>query len=395
MNTSLISLAGTAVASALIFSACSMPPDSQYGPDPAMEGTGASLTGSALGIVSTGATSDTGSKAQGTYVLQTVATGLVVPWDMAFAGSGRILVTERGGRLRQVVDGRLVTEPVYTFSGVSRTGEEGLMGIALDPDYANNNYLYLCLARVSGSGMTVDVVRARDRGDGLDDIRTILPGLAAAQYHAGCTVRFAADGTLYATAGDGLTPDAAQSIGSLAGKILRIRSDGSIPSDNPFPDSPVWSYGHRNIQGIAWQPGTGELYVTEHGPSGFDGARGGDEINRIAKGQNYGWPVVSHAESATGMVSPLRTYTPAVAPASAVFYSGSIFPELRGDLLFGGLVGEGVYRVSFSPDDPSIIQSSEKLALPDIGRVRLVTVAPDGSIYITTSNRDHRGTARE
>ena len=183
-------------------------------------------------------------------------------------------------------------------------------------------------------------------------------------------------------------------VGGHTGKILRINPDGSIPEDNPFRGSPVWSYGHRNPQGIDWQPDSGKLYSTEHGPSGFDGPGGGDEINLIEAGGNYGWPLVSHDETREGTFAPLIQFTPAEAPASLSFYASNVLPMFTGSLFFGALRGEGLVRVVLSDSDPNEIITVEKI-ISDIGRVRDVVQGPDGLIYFSTSNRDGRGRARE
>ena len=182
---------------------------------------------------------------------------------------------------------------------------------------------------------------------------------------------------------------------SLGGKTLRINPDGSIPSDNPFPGSPIFSLGHRNSQGLDWQPGTGLQFQTEHGPSGFDGPGGGDEVNIVEKGKNYGWPVVHHKASKEGMVSPLLEFTPAVAPSGSSFVTGSKLPSLKGDFLFACLRGEALMRVRFDPKDPRKVLDTEPLFLRELGRLREVVNGPDGAIYFSTSNRDGRGSVRK
>jgi aldose sugar dehydrogenase len=182
-------------------------------------------------------------------------------------------------------------------------------------------------------------------------------------------------------------------LNSLAGKTLRLNDDGSIPPDNPFVNQQgarpeIWSLGHRNAQGIAWQPDTGLQFQTEHGPSGFDGPGGGDEVNIVEKGKNYGWPTVHHEQSRDGQESPILVYTPAAAPASAMFYRGSAFPQFRGNLFFGNLKGECIIRVVL---DGKRVVSQERLIERTYGRIREVAEGPDGAIYFSTSNRDGRG----
>lgn len=188
-------------------------------------------------------------KASARYRLAEIARGLEVPWSMAFAPDGRVFVTERPGRLRVLRDGKLVTRPLFTFPGVSTQSEEGLMGLALHPKFATNHLLYVSYASKSGDGLRVRVERYRENGETLLEPKVILDNIPAAKYHAGCRLRFGPDGKLYITTGDATKGKIAQDLRSLGGKILRINDDGSVPEDNPFPGSPVFSYGHRNPQG--------------------------------------------------------------------------------------------------------------------------------------------------
>ncbi len=314
-----------------------------------------------------------------------IASGLEVPWSIAFAPDGRIFVTERPGRLRVIVDGKLQPAPLFTFADVASRSEEGLMGLALHPQFASNHLLYVSYATGRG-GMHVEVVRFRETASSLAEPKLIITGIPSARFHTGCRLKFGPDGKLYITTGDSTNGQIAQDLHNLGGKILRVNDDGSIPPDNPFPGSPVWTYGHRNPQGLAWDPVSGLLFETEHGPSGFDGPGGGDEVNIIEKGKNYGWPVVHHRQSHPGMVSPLLEYTPACAPASAAFF--------RGDLYFGCLRGEHVHRVILDPKDRRKVLSEEKL-FTNLGRIRDVEAGPDGALYLSTSNRDGRGRARQ
>ena len=271
-------------------------------------------------------------------------------------------------------------------------GEAGLMGMALHPDYAQNKSVYVCYATSVGGSMIDRVVRLIDTGNmRLDTI--IVDNIPAARFHAGCRLKFGPDEKLYISTGDALSPQLAQDVDSLAGKILRVNDDGSIPGDNPFADSPVFSTGHRNPQGISWDSEKGILYASEHGPSGFDGPGGGDEINVIIPGGNYGWPLVSHEEVLEGTIKPMIQFTPAEAPGSMLFYGRDELPFFKGNLFFGALRGEGVMRLIVS-EDGKTIQRVEKI-VNNVGRVREVTAGPDGSIYFTTSNRDGRADPRE
>ena len=324
-------------------------------------------------------------------VVEEVVGGLEVPWSMAFTSPTRILVTERPGRVRAVVDGVLPEKPLYTFAEVSTTGEEGLMGMALDPHYDQNHWVYFSYAYNTGSTLAVRVVRLTDTGETLTDPFTLLEGIPAAQYHAGSRIAFGPDQLLYVTTGDATNKNIAQDLKSLGGKILRMNKDGSVPEDNPFEGNLVYSYGHRNSQGLAWNKENGELYATEHGPSVFDGPAGGDEINHILPGENYGWPLVSHKEKKDGTEKPMLLFTPAVAPSGATFYTGTKIPQFTGKFFFAGLKGEGVYEVEIDEDDPNDVKSYEKLAEVDFGRIRDILEGSDEALYFLTSNRDGRG----
>ena len=329
------------------------------------------------------------------YQVKEVTTGLNVPWDMVFTSGNRILVSERSGTIRVIEQGKLVAEPLLRITEVSNVSEEGLMGLALDPDYTTNKLVYACYAYATRDGLRDRVIKFEDRDNATGPIMTVIDNIPAAQYHAGCRLSFGPqDKKLYITTGDATDKNIAQQLSSLGGKILRVNSDGSIPSDNPFSGSPVWSLGHRNPQGTAWQPETNQLFSTEHGPSGFDGAAGGDEVNIITKGGNYGWPVVSHQRTDTRFISPLLVFTPAVAPSGATFYSSDVLPQFKGDLFFTGLRGEGLYRIELTGSERNQVARYEKLSDVNYGRLRDVAAGPDGSIYFVTSNRDGRGQPR-
>jgi aldose sugar dehydrogenase len=326
------------------------------------------------------------------FRVETVAENLEVPWAIAFAPDGRIFFTERPGRVRVIENGKLRAEPVTTIREVEPTGESGLMDLTLHPQFASNHYLYLAYA-YRGDGQRVRIVRFRETGNALAEPQVIIENIPAARFHAGTRTRFGSDGKLYITTGDATQRELAQRLDLLVGKTLRLNEDGSIPPDNPFTQQPnarpeIWSYGHRNAQGIAWQPGTNTQFQTEHGPSGFDGPGGGDEVNIIEAGENYGWPAIHHTQTKEGMFAPLLEYTPAVAPASAWFYRGEAFPQFRGNLFFGNLKGECLIRVVF---DGRRVVSQERLLQGQYGRLREVSEGPDGALYLSTSNRDGRG----
>ena len=323
-------------------------------------------------------------------MIEKVATNLFVPWSIVFLSDSHILFTERNGSVREIKNGELEDQPLFVFKEVSTQSEEGLMGMALDPEFALNGKIYVCLAYSNENTLFDKVVQMKYEKNSLEQEKVLIDKIPAAQFHAGCRLGFGPDKMLYITTGDATDKEIAQDKASLGGKILRISSDGSIPSDNPIKNSPIYSLGHRNPQGIDWDPVSGNLFSTEHGPSVFDGPAGGDEINFIQKGENYGWPIVSHEKSKDGLVSPLAVFTPAVAPASGMFYKGDMFPQFKNHFLVGLLKGEGILDVTLSSDRMQIASYQK---IPDItfGRIREIAESPDGAIYFTTSNRDGRG----
>lgn len=301
-----------------------------------------------------------------------VATGLRVPWDIAFLPDGDMLVTERPGTLRRIGKQPAAIE----VEGVYAVGEGGLMGVALHPKFAENGLLYL--AFTTNKALENKVVRYRLDGGKLLDAKPIVVGIPGNQYHDGGRIAFGPDGMLYVTTGDGGNAEAAQEKDLLAGKILRVGPDGETPADNPF-GTLIWSYGHRNPQGLAWD-GLGRLWATEHGRSGS--ASGYDELNMIEKGKNYGWPDIEGPETRVGMVTPARQSgaTETWAPAGMAWLDGSLY--------FAGLRGVSLYQVPFDGDNIAGILAHFR---GDYGRLRAVTAGPDGALYVSTSNRDGRG----
>lgn len=330
------------------------------------------------------------------FRVETVAGNLEVPWGFAFLPNGSVLFTERPGRVRIIENGKLNPNPVFKVPDVEPSGESGLMDISLHPDFSKNNFVYLTYA-YNSDGKHVKVVRYKYDGKTFVEPKIIIEGIKAAQFHAGMRADFGPDGKLYITTGDATEGNLAQNLNSLNGKTLRLNDDGSIPPDNPFVNQKnarpeIWSYGHRNAQGIAWQPGTNLMFQTEHGPSGFDGPGGGDEVNIVEKGKNYGWNVIHHKQTKEGMISPLLEYTPACAPASAMFYTGDKFPGWKGDFFFGCLRGTRIIHVKL---DGRNVVSQENLLQEKLGRIREMEQSPDGYIYFSTSNRDGRGSPAE
>ena len=325
------------------------------------------------------------------FRVEQIASGLEVPWSIVFAPDSRLFFTERPGRVRTIEHGTLRAQPLATIADVEPAGESGLLGMTLDPRFAENHWLYLAYTYRSDR-QYVRVVRFREVNNTLTDARLIIDNIPAASIHAGCRLRFGPDGKLYITTGDAAERELAQRLDSLAGKTLRLNDDGTVPADNPFVNRKdarpeIWSYGHRNAQGLDWQPGTNLLFQTEHGPGG------GDELNIVERGENYGWPVIDGNESRDQMRSPLLEYTPSVAPSSGMFYRGNLFPQFQGNFFFGGLRGRCLMRVIL---DGRRVVSQERLLGAEYGRLREVAEAADGSIYVTTANRDGRGSpARE
>lgn len=327
--------------------------------------------------------------------VEEVVTNLATIWAIDFAPDGRIFLTERAGRVRTVRDGHLDPEPWITLD-VVEVAESGLLGLALDPDFARNGYVYVAYTYATpGGGMQNRLVRLREdptTGRGVFDA-VLLDNVRGARIHDGGRVKFGPDGKLYWTMGDAGDQAQAQSLDSWNGKILRLNPDGSIPPDNPFPGSPIYSYGHRNVQGLAWQPGTGRLYATEHGPSGLQSCC--DEVNHIQPGMNYGWPFAFGEQTAPGTVPPILQSGPTAAttwaPGGAAFITSGPW---AGSLLFTGLRGESLYRVVLDPADPTTVVSFERLLHREYGRLRDVVEGPDGALYVATSNRDGRGNPR-
>ncbi len=333
-------------------------------------------------------------KGDAKFRVETVATGLEVPWGLAFLPGGELLFTERPGRVRLIEKGTLKPEPVFKVADVEPSSESGLMDISLHPNFAQNKFVYLAYA-YRGDGKQVKVVRYRFDGKTLLEPKTIVENIPAAPNHAGTRARFGPDGKLYVTTGDSTDWNLAQKTDSLAGKTLRLNDDGSVPEDNPFVKDKnyrpeIYTIGHRNAQGLAWSA-DGLMFQTEHGPSGFEGKGGGaDEVNLVERGKNYGWAEIFGALKKDGMESPLLEYSPACAPASALVYSGAVFPAFKGNLFFGCLRSERIVRVVLNGRS---VVSQEDLLKGAYGRIREMAQGTDGFIYFSTSNRDGRGSA--
>jgi glucose/arabinose dehydrogenase len=315
--------------------------------------------------------------------VETIADNLSIPWSIDFANDGRIFFTERTGNLRVIQDGELLP-PIMSMDVAG--GEGGLLGVVLDPKFDQNHYIYLYYTYNEFFDTKNKVVRYVESENSIKEDKVLIEPFAGASYHDGGRMKFGPDKKLYITTGDAGIPDMAQDPNTVVGKILRINSDGTIPQDNPFGNS-VYSFGHRNPQGIAWND-AGVMFATEHGPSGWRGVAH-DEINKIIPGENYGWPEIIGDETKQGMTNPtLHSGDDTWAPSGATFYYSEKIPQWTGKLFVATLRGQHLHMISF---DQEIITSHEKLFLGDFGRLRDVVEGPDGNLYLLTSNQDGRG----
>lgn len=318
------------------------------------------------------------------YEIEVIAEKLNVPWAIDISNDGKIYFTERSGSIRIIEDGKINPQPLITFGApfISQ-GEGGLMGIALDPNFSQNHYLYVMHSYEEGSKIYNRVVRLIERNNKASIDRIIIDNIPGSQFHNGGRIKIGPDKKLYITTGDAQNPQLAQDITSTAGKILRIELDGSIPRDNPFPNSPVYSLGHRNPQGLAWNS-KNILYSSEHGQTAHD------EINIIEPGANYGWPLVQGDEESTEILvqKPLiHSNEDTWAPSGIAFVNQGAW---KYKLLVATLRGQQLLVISFN-DNGTVVKNIESWFKNEYGRLREVVQGKDGSIYIATSNRDGRG----
>ena len=332
----------------------------------------------------------------GTVSLQVseLATGLEYPWGAALLPDGQLLVTERAGRLRVIRDGALVAEPVAGVPAVLDSGQGGLFDVALHPQFAENGLVYLALARGTERENRTAVVRGRFNGTALESVETVFEAspTKSGGAHFGGRLLFLPDGTLLVTLGDGFDwRDEAQNKASDFGKIVRITDTGAPAPGNPFAGeagarAEIYTLGHRNVQGIARDPASGTIYAVEHGP------KGGDEVNVLRPGANYGWPVITYGvdysglpismrSEADGMEQPLVYWVPSIAPGGMAFYDGAMFPAWRGDLLVPALAGQHLRRVDL---EGGTVQGQESLLAEREERYRQVIIAPDGALLLLT-----------
>lgn len=316
-------------------------------------------------------------------VVKVVAEGLDTPWAIAFLPNGDFLVTERAGRVRLVTNGKLKEEPVGEVGEVREIGEGGLLGVAIHPEFSNNNFVYFYYTYSESSGETLNrISRTKFENGKLAVEEVILDKIPGASNHNGGRIKFGPDKYLYITTGDAGNPSLSQNKDSLAGKILRVTDLGMSVVGNPFQNL-TYTFGHRNSQGIAWDE-NGELFATEHGPSGIPG--GNDEINKIESGKNYGWPDIQGDETRAGMETPIKNSgkLSTWAPGGAAFYKDWLF--------FAGLRGQSLYRAKIR--DGRVEELNEYFK-GKYGRIREVVLGPDEALYITTSNNDGRGSPKE
>ena len=319
--------------------------------------------------------------------VETIADKLDIPWSIVWTPDGTIFFTERNGNLRTIQDGVVLDKPILSLDvgGV----EGGLLGIALDPNYSENHFIYLYYTYNDFISTKNKVVRYVESNLSLSEDKILIENIPGGPFHDGGRIKFGPDNKLYITTGDSGNADLSQDKNSVAGKILRINSDGSIPEDNPISNSPIYSYGHRNPQGLDWDK-SGNLVATEHGPSGWHGVAH-DEINVIVPGANYGWPDIIGSESMDGLVTPiLNTGDDTWAPSGAEFYDGEKIPQWNGKFFIATLRGNHLHMMDFDLDDNKVI-SDQKLFEGDFGRLRDVATGPDGYLYFLTSNQDGRG----
>ncbi len=322
--------------------------------------------------------------------MQVVASHLQIPWAIDFADDERIFFTERVGKVRVIDHGKLIDEPIFARE-VARSGEAGMLGLALDPNFKQNGYIYVYYTYVDENGnlwnKVSKLVKSESKGYGE---QVLIDKIPAASIHDGGRIKFGPDGKLYVTTGDSANPTLAQDLTSLAGKILRINPDGSTPADNPFPNSLVYSYGHRNPQGLDWDPLTGKLVETEHGPSGEKGFAH-DEVNVVEPGKNYGWPNVVGKANDPRYVDPIiDTGDVTWAPSGASFYHADKIPEWKDKFFIATLRGNHIRILQLDTEANKVI-SSEAIFQGTYGRLRDVAQGPDGYLYILTSNTDGRG----
>lgn len=342
------------------------------------------------------------------YRVVTVVDTLIQPWSIAFLPGGDALITERPGRLRILRNGKLVPAPVEGLPPVLFAGQGGLLEVAPHPDFATNRLLYVSYSKPIGDGKegTTALIRGRFENDRLTNVQQLFESVSKGRGHYGGKIAFDRDGFVFLTLGDRQVPPEgnleahpAQDLSNHHGTIVRLHDDGRVPADNPFVSRAgarpeIWSYGHRNVQGIAINPETGDVMANEHGP------QGGDELNRILPGLNYGWPVIGFGVNYTsglaihkgthrdGMEQPRHIWVPSIGISGAMFYTGDRFPQWKGNLFVGGMAGQRLARLTMKGN--AVI--GEETLVPQMGRIRDVRQGLDGLIYLITDDRDGKPT---
>jgi quinoprotein glucose dehydrogenase len=327
------------------------------------------------------------------YIIEIWVENLRIPWELVFLSEKKALVTERAGLVRLIENGILQENPYKVIAEVEHIGEGGLMGLAKHPDYPDQKYLYVMYTYRENNAIFNRVARYYDTGRSMEFDRFIINNIPGSRVHNGGRMAFGPDGMLYICTGDTWQAEIAQDINHLGGKILRLTPDGDIPLDNPFPNSPVYSLGHRNPQGLAWHPETDTLFSSEHGPSGEFGLYNKDIINVIEKGGNYGWPLVLGDANIDQYIDPIIMWTQATPPSGMSFWNGHLFVATLGSqtLIRIGLALSGdLYEVKYIDRLLALDWSSGTY-----GRLRDVVVGPDNALYVLTNNHDGRGRPQE
>ena len=358
----------------------------------------AALFGALLAAGSFAADAEIVRTAEHTLRVRIVTHGLAHPWSLAFLPDGRMLVTEREGRLRSVRDGKLDPRPIAGLPPIAATGQGGLLDVVLHPRHADNGWIYISYAARDAEGVGTEVLRARLKDDQLTDVQVIfrMQPKKNGGLHFGSRLVFDRQGMLFVTLGERGDMDRAQRLEEHLGKIVRLHDDGRVPEDNPFrgragarPE--IFSLGNRNVQGAALHPATGELWAHEHGP------QGGDELNVIRAGVNYGWPIITYGRNygtgtrigegtqKAGMAQPLHYWVPSIAPSGMAFYTGDKFVRWRGDVLVGALKDQMLVRLRL---DGEKVVKEERMLEGTLGRIRDVRQGPDGFVYLLTDERN-------
>lgn len=334
------------------------------------------------------------------FQVEVVSEGLRHPWGMVFVTGGEILVTERGGSLRRIRGGALLDSAVEGVPEITEYGQGGLMGIALHPDFGRNHWVYLAYAAKGKGGYSTEVIRGRLQGTRLEEVQTVFAALpkTGASQHFGARLTFDRAGKLFISLGDRGERDQAQDLHDHRGSLIRLNDDGSVPADNPFVGRvdarlEIYTFGNRNMQGMAVHPVTGEIWTHEHGP------QGGDEVNIMQPGANYGWPVITYGVEygigtkigegthKEGLQQPVHKWVPSIAPSGMAFYTGAKFPAWKGDLFVGSLKFGLLVRLEL---EGARVVGEERMLNGEYGRIRDVVQGPDEFLYLLTDERHGR-----